>query len=54
VESLEGLGKLCVIITTGTSIGPGKKKYDQIDKKKTCVHHKSVKKTPKKLKNDPL
>jgi hypothetical protein len=42
-----------VIMGTGTSIGPGKKKYDQIDKK-TCVHLKSVKKTTKNVNNDPL
>jgi hypothetical protein len=38
-------------LITGTSIGPGKKKYDQIDKK-ICVHLKNVQK--KNVNNDPL
>jgi hypothetical protein len=39
--------------TTGTSIGPGKKKYDQIDKI-TYVHLKSVKNQKKRVNNEPL
>jgi hypothetical protein len=42
-----------IVIYTGTSIGPGKKKYDQIDKK-NCVYSKSVKKNPKNVNNDPF